>query len=226
VMSWVSSIGRMRVEPFIFLFMFAYALEGLTISQLAQDKICAQRYAMGGQYCAGLSQQPASEVKNRILAEVTTFSLYKTLINTIPVIFWSLFLGAWADKHLSAPRFLMSAAAIASCLESCVLYVNAYYFQTDENLLLLSFIPFSLCGGLLSVMMSIYSYIAGTTDPQTRTIRFAIIEALIFVSAPMGIFIGGVLIGDTIDGPNGQLHDYGSVFVVGFIAQLLAYITC
>ncbi|CAG2179536.1 unnamed protein product, partial [Oppiella nova] len=148
----------MRVEPFIFLYMFAFSLEGLTIAQLAQDKICVARYMLTGDYCAQLGEMVTSDSKNRILADVTTFTLYKTLVNTIPVIFWSLFLGAWADKHSKAPKFLMGAASIASCVET----------------------------------------------------------------APLGIFIGGSLIGNIIKGPNGQLHDYSSVFIVGFIAQVLA----
>ena len=47
--------------------------------------------------------------------------------------------------------------------------------------MLLSFLPQALCSGLLGIMMSVYSHVSAVTEPDFRTIKFAIIEAIIFV---------------------------------------------
>lgn len=127
-------VRQLVIEPFVFLFMFAFALEGLAITQLAQDKICRFRYNQSDDYCAYLGEQVSSssvfDFKNQILADVTTFTLYKTIVNAVPIIFWSLFLGAWADRHERAPKFLMSIVSIASCVESFLLIFNSIYFES------------------------------------------------------------------------------------------------
>ena len=129
----MEAIKRLRIEPFIFLYMFSFALEGLTITQLAQDKICLYKYNLDSDYCSVLSEQVSTDsvfdFKNQILADVTTFSLYRTVISTVPIIFWSLFMGAWADRHERAPKWLMGIASFASCIESTLLMLNAIYFE-------------------------------------------------------------------------------------------------
>ena len=126
-------VRHLVIEPFVFLFMFAFALETLAITQLAQDKICRFRYNQSDDYCAYLGEQISTssifDFKNQILADVTTFTLYKTLVNAIPIILWSLFLGAWADRHERAPKFLMSIVSVASCIETVLLLVNSAYFE-------------------------------------------------------------------------------------------------
>ena len=143
-MTCIEVIKRLRLEPFLFLFMLASALEGLTITQMAQDKICLYKYKQSSDYCGRLSEQISTDsvfdYKNQILSDVTTFSLYRTLITTIPVIFWSLFLGSWADRHERAPKFLMSVVAISSCIETTLLIFNAIYFDQGKVLKVYNFI--------------------------------------------------------------------------------------
>ena len=135
-MGCMEAIKRLRIEPFLFLFMLAFALEGLTITQMAQDKICLYKYNLSSDYCARLSEQISTDsiydTKNQILSDVTTFTLYKTLITTVPIIIWSLFLGAWADRHERAPKFLMSVVSISSCIETILLLFNAIYFEQGK----------------------------------------------------------------------------------------------
>jgi hypothetical protein len=47
--------------------------------------------------------------------------------------------------------------------------------------MLISFIPYSLLGGSLCISMPIYSYISSTNEPKLKTIRFAILESIIFI---------------------------------------------
>ena len=132
-MHLLSIIKLIRLEPYMFLFMFAYGLEGLTVAQLVQDKICISKYNQSEEYCAALSEyindNEEVDFKSSILADVTRFGLYKSVITSIPVIFWSLFLGSWADRHSSAPKILLSLAAIGSLLESGLLLLNAIDFE-------------------------------------------------------------------------------------------------
>ncbi len=139
-MSRLSIIKRLRIEPFIFLFFFSNAIQGITITQLAQDKICLFKYRQTQEYCSELSEQISTEsefdFKSRILSDVTEFNLFKTLISTFPVIFWSLFLGSWADRHSSAPKILLCLGSIAAVLETTILLINSVYFELGLNFII------------------------------------------------------------------------------------------
>ena len=68
----------MRVEPYLILIMFQYALKGTPVNQLVQDKICMNWYNTTAQYCRDLPTlkedgDSPGHYKNRILADVAQF---------------------------------------------------------------------------------------------------------------------------------------------------------
>lgn len=143
--------GFFQVEIFLFLFIFSIAVEDVTVTLLAQDKFCMARLNSSS-LCANLSKiqgvkKSASSVldedendgllpllaaKDEILAQVTTFNFYQSVIYTVPVIFSSMFLSGWADRHRSSTKTLLCLTALAAALESVVVLVCAIYFESGK----------------------------------------------------------------------------------------------
>ena len=68
----------LRVEPYLFLVIFQFALKGTPSSQLLQDKICMNWYNTTAQYCRGLPtidehDDSPGHYKNRVLADAAQF---------------------------------------------------------------------------------------------------------------------------------------------------------
>lgn len=130
-----------RVELFTLIFIFSLTIEDVTLALLAQDKICMQRFNQST-FCTQLSVINASwensemllPHKDRILAEVTTFNFYQTVIYTLPVVCFSFFFGAWADRHSSSTKVLICLTSLMASLESVVLLVNSIYFDLSMSM--------------------------------------------------------------------------------------------
>ena len=130
---WTSLLSQLKVEPFIFIYMFTYSLSSVPITQLAQDKLCRFEYHKNSYYCVNInSQQNYNDpIKSRILADVSYFYLYRTMVSTFPCVIWSLFIGSWSDKYIHGRKVLMCAGAIGAILETIILMINAYSFESS-----------------------------------------------------------------------------------------------
>mgnify|MGYP007002779664 CR=1 FL=1 len=153
--------SHFQVELFLFVFIFSIAVEDVTVTLLAQDKFCMARFNRSD-LCANLSKiqapKPGNEdgdnvdsvdggfdggdgedllpllhAKDEILQQVTTFNFYQSVIYTVPVIFSSMFLSGWADRHRSSTKTLLCLTALAAALESIVVLVCAVYFDSSKS---------------------------------------------------------------------------------------------
>ena len=129
---FIEFIKQLRVEPFIFFYMFATSASEVIQSQLIQDKICVFEFNQTNDYCMDLHEldmnSNKSETQSQILVRLTQLNLYTTLINTFPVLIWSLFIGSWCDKYIHGRKILMCFAAIGSILDMILLMINAFFF--------------------------------------------------------------------------------------------------
>ena len=143
-------LTHFQVEIFVFFFILSVAVDDVTVTLMAQEKICMARFNKSG-LCANLSKfenlpefEERSEYirqKDIILAEVTQFTFYQQIINTVPVILTSMFLSSWADKHPNSSKILLTLSAIMSILESATMFTCSVYF--DSSKFLLFFVYFS-----------------------------------------------------------------------------------
>ena len=130
-------IDNLQVEPFGFLFALANSLEKLTIIQLVQDKICLFKYNKSIEYCTVLgSSDDQDDVdfaqfdhRSVILNDVKLFRLLILSINTLSLLFWSLFIGSWADRKPSSRKFILFMSSLAGLIQTIVICVNAFLFH-------------------------------------------------------------------------------------------------
>lgn len=216
------NIRTFQLETFVFIFTFASTIEDVTIQLAAQDKFCMNRLN-STRICSHLSTidehfQHSSDVllmiKDEVLVQVTMFNLYQTLIATIPLLFTSLFISSWADRHRKSAKILLSLATFMCTMESISLLVNIIYFNWNVYFMLISYVFVPMVGGAQVVAMTVIAYLTIISRDQQRIKRFAILELIVIVAGPFGVFIGGLLIRQDLfpltewAHHNGQLHNY------------------
>jgi hypothetical protein len=127
----------LRVEPYLFLFYFFFSVKRVPLDQLIQDKICFQKYNLSRDYCLELphmnSESDYLHKKSLILGDVTQFSIYSSIITTIPTLIAALFIGSWADKYIKAKKYLLIAGAISGVCEALILVWSSVYFDSRKN---------------------------------------------------------------------------------------------
>ena len=182
--------SHFQVELFLFVFIFSIAVEDVTVTLLAQDKFCMARFNRSD-LCANLSKiqapKPGNEdgdnvdsvdggfdgedllpllhAKDEILQQVTTFNFYQSVIYTVPVIFSSMFLSGWADRHRSSTKTLLCLTALAAALESIVVLICAVYFDSSKSSFGWSFRNRSL-DFLVKVFVCVCVGTSSTTGPS------------------------------------------------------------
>ena len=64
-----------------------------------------------------------------ILNDVKLFRLLILSINTLSLLFWSLFIGSWADRKPSSRKFILFMSTLAGLIQTIVICVNAFLFH-------------------------------------------------------------------------------------------------
>ncbi|KAH9398236.1 hypothetical protein TYRP_019246 [Tyrophagus putrescentiae] len=142
-------------EIFIVFRLMALMLPVMSKSLLIQDKLCLFTYNQSEAFCQNIhlemNDTAQEAIKDVILADATRFNIYSSVIESVAMISWSLFVGSFLDRFSGGTFVIMSI-----------------------NL----FVWFS--GGIMSFNATAYRYITITTPEQQRTIKFVILE-IIFV---------------------------------------------
>jgi hypothetical protein len=80
-----SFVKTLKVEPYLFLHMFAGSVASVTTTLLLQDKICVNIYGQSNNFCTDLNAIKPSDdpqgFKDKILSTSTQFGLYRYLID-------------------------------------------------------------------------------------------------------------------------------------------------
>ncbi|RWS16103.1 hypothetical protein B4U79_17886 [Dinothrombium tinctorium] len=226
-------VKSVKVELYVFLFIFAMAIKSVTIVQMYQDKLCAIDGGYRASFCKHLnaSDELEQQIKAEVLGKSSLFLIYQSLITTIPVTVVSLFIGPWVDKHFKALKILFMTTAIGSSLETIILMLNAFYFKwictqtlfvmKGSQMMFLSFIPTAVSGSAIHVAMAAFSYVPKTTSEKYRPIRFALLEFSIFIASPLGAYIGGVIIKVPTFKTKDDLQNYMGVFMTALFVQFI-----
>jgi len=172
-------ISSLKVEPYMFLLMFSYSIKAVTVQELYQDKTCLFELKMSKHFCLGLQNKlyKSSSIKMKILKLSSDYSLYQTLIHFTPSAILSLYSGIWCTRYTHAYKTLLMISAIGFCIETAVLIYYAIYFDSTHPLMTLTaFFSGGLCGGMLTAVSVVYSFVSQDCDEDMRVVRFALLE--------------------------------------------------
>lgn len=129
---WIPFIKTLRVEPYMFLFIFSYSLKMVTLQQLFQDKICHNNYGYPDEFCENINQKQYedSDKKIKILQDSTSYQLYTHLIQSGPGLILSFFVGYWSDHHKPGRKMLLIFGMFGAAAETVIQILNVIYFES------------------------------------------------------------------------------------------------
>ncbi len=179
------------------------------------DKVCQVNFNFSSEICADgnyTMEEDGSLLVDQVQSYVSTLNIYGSLINTIPSIFFVLFLGPWSDVHGRKP--LMIAPLLGNILSTCILALIYFVGSSlTAEYLLFTEIPASFLGGSTTLYMAFLryfnslmtvtqnnsicstdyystqlSYMADITSESTRTSRISFLVGTYALSTPIGSF--------------------------------------
>ena len=132
------------IEPAVFILAFASSIDNIAVSQMVAIKSCKFDFGWNDTVCDNLESDEFHEENVQVSEELAQFKVYETLITHIFPVFFSFFLGAWADLFGRKPLFYMFLISYA--LEEATLILCAYFSEWPKEYLLFSYIPGAISG--------------------------------------------------------------------------------
>ncbi|XP_069766886.1 proton-coupled folate transporter-like isoform X3 [Narcine bancroftii] len=122
-------------------------------------------------------------------AMTSHWNLYINVGGFAVVLFSVTLLGAWSDRVGRRPILMMPAIGLA--LQSTV-YLIVMYLELPVGFFLIGRLLSALSGDFSMILAGCFSYIADTSDRQSRTFRVAVLESCLGVAGMCGSIIGGL----------------------------------
>ena len=129
-------------------------------------KSCKNDFGYNDTVCYNLDSEEYHDQNVEVSIEFNHFNVYTTWISSIFPIFFSFYLGAWAD--LFGRKFLFYLCLSAYFMQQCIVVVCAYFFDSKKEYLLLSKVPTALSGGWSVWMLAMNAFISDITPPDDR----------------------------------------------------------
>lgn len=161
-------------------------VQSIVVQNLFLQKTCLINFHFNSSVCGSHNHTTETKEDNDIQRYVTNLGMCASLIENIPSVLVVLFLGPWSDKN---GRKLPMMFPLIGLVLSISIYMLNYWFESwPAEYILFASIPTGLCGGSASLFMSINSYIADVSTPETRTSRISLLYGFITVSLPVSMF--------------------------------------
>ena len=134
--------------------------QSIVVPNMYLDMVCQVNFGNSREVCADekhVVDEDGHLLVDRVQSYVSTLNIYGSLINTIPSIFFVLFLGPWSDKHGRKP--LMIVPLVGAMLSTCI-FTLIYYLGNDltAEYLLFAEVPVSLLGGQSTLNLAFLRY--------------------------------------------------------------------
>ena len=100
-------LRSITIEPALFLISFSSSIDNIATSQMIAIKSCKIDFGWNDTVCDNLNTDEFHEENVLVSEELAQFKVYESLITNIFPVFFSFFLGAWADLFGRKPLFYM-----------------------------------------------------------------------------------------------------------------------
>jgi len=183
---WLKRI--FNIELAIAIHYFSFGLHNVIRTNLLIEKTCRVNLNFTDAVCDNINHH--DKENDEVQEEVTTINLYFTFLSALPCILVSLIIGPWSDKNGRKPVLLVPI--LGHIISQCSYIANVYFWSARAEYNLLSAL-YSLFGGNTTLLIGVYSYIADTTDTQTRTSRVAVLDVGLIVGYTSGNFLSAIV---------------------------------
>jgi len=112
-------------------------------------------------------------------ATASLYTTYRGLIEAgFPIIF-SLFLGPWTDSH--GTKYPILLPFLGYFLSAVIYFILTFFPDLPPAFILFASIPVALSGGVVALIMSIFSFMSKITTIENRSFRVAMLEGSWFL---------------------------------------------
>ena len=207
-------LQNITIEPAMFLIAFSSGIDNIANSQMVVLKSCKNDFPEYNEtVCNNLNDYHDANIA--VSNELNQFNVYKQLITSIFPVFFSFYLGAWADLFGRKFLFYLFLSAFAS--EQAIVLVCAYFFDSKKEFILISYIPTALSGGFAIWSLSINAFITDITEPENRAFRFGILHLASSLGRPLSAPFGAYLL---------RTGGYVCVFATTLTGILIGAVLC
>lgn len=192
----MSLLAKLRqsvtVEPIIFFFAAVGGLSDATNNHMLYRKICISQYH-NDSMCDLIIAGRTNETQEEIVQGMTSkWQFYSSLVYTFPAILSTTVYGSWSDRFSrKKPLYL---PIVGTILSVAIYLLCAIFMEGSVAYLLIASLIYGLSGGWVTLLMASFSYMSQISSQENRTIRVAIIEALMLIGAAAANFASGPLL--------------------------------
>ncbi|CAG0882326.1 unnamed protein product [Darwinula stevensoni] len=160
---------------------------------LPWEGLCGQRpgFLVHILICTNLSSPMYHNYSIVVQQETSDYNLYRSLVESLPAIISSFFLGPWSDEYGRKPAIILSLlGALLSGLGYLLVGLVPSY---GPEFMLIPAVISGLSGGVVAFLMAIFSYIGDTTPLEIRSAHVALTDASRYMGAPLGMLASGYI---------------------------------
>ncbi|KAK7067957.1 hypothetical protein SK128_009716, partial [Halocaridina rubra] len=215
--SWLQKVryflDNITVEPILFFHSLSYAIDGIFYTNMIIDKTCKIQLNYSNEICVHLDSGNYTAQQDEVQKLSNTYQLYSTWVEYALAMLIVLFLGTWSDVH--GRKLPVIAPLVGSSLKALGLLINAYFWSLKPFFIVLSYIPYGLCGGTMTIYMATYAFIGDDSSKRARTTRLSVAGVMMFAASPIGHGLGTILYSH---------GGYILVFGIEFLTSLLSVV--
>lgn len=128
-----SYLKVINLDIFVFLLCFGFSFTEISLNQIVQDKICLNDLKLSTDVCSNIQDREDYLTQAiDILGKATLWKSYSSLIDCIPSILVTLFIGKWLDKNPKMMKYVLAAGPFAFFLGALIVLHQLYYFKIGK----------------------------------------------------------------------------------------------
>ena len=181
------------VEPVLFFFTFALALQGPAVSALVYRKVCLSKYDVN--VCDNLKNSSNHAAEDDVQGGSSHWFLYHNLCFEIPAVLVSFLYGSLSDNV--SRRLTLALPAVGQMLSTTNFVVTSVYLESHVGYTLIGQLISGLFGGWITCCLAAFSYLSEVTTVASRTTRTSIAEGVISYSIATSFFLSGIILDHT-----------------------------
>ncbi|XP_055949041.1 proton-coupled folate transporter-like isoform X2 [Argiope bruennichi] len=177
--------SKLRFEIACFSFTVALLISQSSSTSMILEKTCLSKYSED--ICGNLKNY--TEIKSSVEQAAVNYQLIHTLIQTVPAVIVSLFIGSWSDKY--GRKLPLQVALLGAIIEAVLSCICAYYRHSKVEYYFIPAIFMGCMGGGAALLTIVYSYTSESVRHEKRTMKNAFFEIAIGLAKPVGVMAGG-----------------------------------
>ncbi len=192
---------HITVEPIYFAYAITFSMNHMASQELYIQKVCLVNMGYEEDVCDNLPYN--TDEQNNVQQVTAKFQTARRLMGLFMSLAITFLAGPWSDRHGRKPIIILTI--IGSVIESLVYNLNSIWFKQLKAEFVLFEVMGDCLGGLATITMATFAYIADVACEKDKTKRMAIL---------MGVFQVGLIIGVTLGSTTAKMFGFVAAFSV------------